>query len=81
LFIEGMRDYRKLYTVSNTILTLQTFKEFEASLPQKLFCRVHKSYMVAIDKIDTIERDEIKIGSHTVYISETYKQSFFERLK
>ena len=34
-----------------------------------------------IDKIDTIERDEIKIGSHTVYISETYKQSFFERLK
>ena len=81
LFIEGMRDYRKLYTVSNTILTLQTFKEFEASLPQKLFCRVHKSYMVAIDKIDTIERDEIKIRSHTVYISETYKQSFFERLK
>lgn len=81
LFIEGMRDYRKLYTVSNTILTLQTFKEFEVSLPQRLFCRVHKSYMVAIDKIDTIEREEIKIGSHTVYISETYKQSFFERLK
>lgn len=81
LFIEGMRDYRKLYTVSRTILTLQTFKEFEASLPQKLFCRVHKSYMVAIDKIDTIERDEIKISGHTVYISETYKQGFFERLK
>lgn len=81
LFIEGMRDYRKLYTVSNTILTLQTFKEFEASLPQKLFCRVHKSYMVAIDKIDTIERDEIKIRNHIVYISETYKQGFFERLK
>lgn len=81
LFIEGMRDYRKLYTVSNTILTLQTFKEFEASLPQKLFCRVHKSYMVAIDKIDTIERDEIKISGHKVYISETYKQVFFERLK
>jgi two-component system LytT family response regulator len=81
LFIEGMRDYRKLYTVSSTILTLQTFKEFEASLPQKLFCRVHKSYMVAIDKIDTIERDEIKISGHTVYISETYKQCFFERLK
>jgi two-component system, LytTR family, response regulator len=81
LFIEGMRDYRKLYTVSNTLLTLQTFKEFEASLPEKLFCRVHKSYMVAIDKIDTIERDEIKIGVHTIYISETYKQSFFERLK
>lgn len=81
LFIEGMRDYRKLYTVSNTILTLQTFKEFEASLPQNLFCRVHKSFMVAIDKIDTIERDEIKIRNHTVYISETYKQSFFKRLK
>lgn len=81
LFIEGMRDYRKLYTVSRTILTLQTFKEFEASLPQKLFCRVHKSYMVAIDKIDTIERDEITISGHTVYISETYKQVFFERLK
>ena len=78
LYIEGKRDYRKIYTTSKQIMTLQNFKDFEQEIPPHILCRVHKSYMVAIDKIDTIERDEIKIGDATIYISETYKAAFFK---
>jgi two-component system, LytTR family, response regulator len=78
LYIEGMRDYRKIYTVQKRIMTLQTFREFEEVLPAQLICRVHKSYMVAIDKIDAIERDEIHIGPSLIPISDTYKKAFYQ---
>lgn len=77
IFIEGMRDYRRIHTVNKRIMTLQTFTEFERQIPPNIICRVHKSYMVAIDKIDSIEKDLIKIGEKFFPISETYKQRFF----
>ncbi len=77
-FIEGMRDYRKIHTVNKKIMTLQTFKDFEKEMPADILCRVHKSYMVSLDKIDSIERDIIKIQSNEIPISETYKKAFFE---
>jgi two-component system LytT family response regulator len=77
LYIEGMRDYRKIHTVNTKIMTLQTFKGFEKEIPPSIICRVHKSFMVAIDKIDTIERDGIKIQNTVIPISETYKKAFF----
>lgn len=61
LYIEGMRDYRKIHTLHKKMMTLKTFREFEAELPPAIICRVHKSFMVAIDKIDAIEKDGIKI--------------------
>lgn len=78
LYIEGMRDYRRIHTTSRQIMTLQTFKEFEKEIPAQILCRVHKSYMVAVDKIDTIEKDEIRIGNATIYISDTYRDAFFK---
>ncbi|MBL7761233.1 MAG: response regulator transcription factor [Sediminibacterium sp.] len=78
LYIEGMRDYRKIHTIGRQIMTLQTFKELEKEIPPEILCRVHKSYMVAIDKIDTIEKDEIRIGNSTIYISDTYRDAFFK---
>ena len=61
LYIEGMRDYRNIQTHSKKILTLQTFGELEKFLPKEKFCRVHKSFVVAIDKIEFVERNRIKI--------------------
>ncbi len=81
LFIEGMGDYRRIHTAEKRTMTLQTFGEFENEIPQTVLCRVHKSYMVAIDKIDAVERDRIKIGAHSIPISETYKESFFDIIK
>lgn len=81
LFIEGMRDYRRIHTNSKRIMTLQTFKEFEEQIDVTKICRVHKSYMVSINKIESIERDEIKIGETIIPVSETYKKAFFDIIK
>jgi two-component system, LytTR family, response regulator len=77
IFIEGMRDYRRIHTTGKRIMTLQTFTEFEQQIPPNIICRVHKSYMVALDKIDSIEKDRIKIKDQIIPISETYKKRFF----
>lgn len=78
LFIEGMRDYRRIYTSNKRVMTLKTFKDFEKEIPPHIICRVHKSYMVGINKIESIERDRIKIMDKLIPLSETYKQSFLE---
>ncbi len=77
IYIEGMRDYRRIFLTGKSIMTLQTFKELEEMIPPSAVCRVHKSYMVAVDKIESIEKDRIKIGKERIPISETYKSHFF----
>jgi two-component system LytT family response regulator len=80
LYIEGMRDYRRIHTFGKKIMTLQTFKDFEQEIPQSIICRVHKSFMVSLDKIESVERDQIKIKDILIPVSETYKKSFFEHI-
>lgn len=75
--IEGMSDYRYIKTEKGNIMTLQTFNELENMLPKEKICRVHKSYMVAIDKIESVERNRIRIKENLVPISDTYKQQFY----
>ncbi len=81
LYIEGMRDYRKIHTSQKKIMTLHTFTEFEKDIPANIICRVHKSYMVAIDKIDSVEKDRIYIQNVVIPVSETYKKNFFNLIK
>jgi DNA-binding LytR/AlgR family response regulator len=78
LYIEGMRDYRRIHTARKKIMTLQNFSEFEKQVPSNLLCRVHKSFMVSIHKIESIERSRIKIADQMIPISETYKDAFFQ---
>ena len=78
LYIEGMKDYRKIHTVTKRVMTLQTFNDFEKVIPSQLVCRVHKSFMVSLDKIESIKRDRIKIGDVFIPISETYKKLFYD---
>ncbi len=59
-------------------MTLQTFSWFEKNIPPQLICRVHKSYMVATSKIETVEKDCIYIQQVPIPISETYKEHFFK---
>ena len=77
IYIEGMRDYRRIHTVHKKIMTLQNFSEFEKLIPSSIVCRVHKSYMVALNKIESIERNRIKIADQLIPVSETYKTAFF----
>lgn len=78
VYIEGMRDYLRIHTVNKKLMTLQNFSEFEKLIPSTLVCRVHKSYMVALNKIESIERSRIKIADQLIPISETYKELFFQ---
>jgi DNA-binding LytR/AlgR family response regulator len=77
LYIEGMRDYRCVYITGKRILTLQTFTELEKELPAKRFCRVHKSYLVALNKIIQVEKHRIKIADQLIPIGDTYKDQFY----
>jgi two-component system LytT family response regulator len=81
LFIEGMRDYRRIHTVSKKIMTLKTFSEFEKEISPRVICRIHKSYMVALQKIDSTEKDTVKIGAQILPVSETYKKIFLGLLR
>jgi len=76
-YIEGMGDYRNIQTASKKILTLQTFSSLEKELPSNKFCRVHKSYIVSLDKIVSIERNRIKIMDCMIPVSESYKAKLF----
>ncbi|EZH75706.1 chemotaxis protein CheY [Aquimarina atlantica] len=80
IYIEGMRDYCRIHTEQKRIMTLQKLKELEQILPDTLICRVHKSYMVALHKIESIERNRIKISDQMIPISETYKKLFFQKI-
>ena len=77
IYIEGMRDYRRIHTVNKKVMTLQNFSEFEKLIPSNIVCRVHKSFMVALNKIESIERNRIKIADQLIPVSETYKDAFF----
>jgi two-component system, LytTR family, response regulator len=81
VYIEGMRDYRRIHTVNKKLMTLQNFSEFEKFIPSRIVCRVHKSYMVALNKIVSIERNRIKIADQLIPISETYKEVFFQLIQ
>ncbi len=78
LYIEGMRDYLRIHTTNKKVMTLQSFSELEQLIPAHLVCRVHKSYMVAVNKIESIERSRIKIADQLIPVSETYKEAFHQ---
>ena len=78
IYIEGMRDYRRIHTADKRIMTLQNFSELEKIIPSNVVCRVHKSFMVGINKIELSERSRIKIFNQIIPISETYRELFFQ---
>ena len=81
LFIQGMKDYLQIHTSNRKIMTLQTFKNLLEILPSSDFQRVHNSYIVAISKIENIERNRILIGNEIIPISDSYKEKFYTILR
>jgi two-component system, LytTR family, response regulator len=80
LYIEGMRDYRRIHTTKKKVMTLQTFTDFEKEISAHIICRIHKSFMVSIDKIETIEKEKVKINGIFIPISATYRNEFLSLL-
>ncbi len=80
LYIEGLKDYVKIYLDNNNscVMSLMSLKTLEASLPQKRFLRVHRSFIVQTSKIKVIERNRIVFGKQYIPVSDTYKDAFNE---
>jgi DNA-binding LytR/AlgR family response regulator len=81
MFIEGLKDYISIFTSTERIITLQGMKKMEDALPEKHFVRVHKSYIVALNKIDSIERSRIQIGEKIIPVGDTYRDEFFRMIE
>jgi len=77
LFIEGLKDYIKIHLTSSSkpILTKMSLKGMEEKLPAGKFVRVHKSYIVAADKITIIKRDLVYLGNNEIPVSDFYKEN------
>jgi DNA-binding LytR/AlgR family response regulator len=78
LYIEGLKDYVKIYTEDQPrpILSLMSMKTMEETLPASRFVRVHRSFIVQPEKIKVIERNRIVFGKEYIPISDSYKDSF-----
>lgn len=78
LYIEGMQNYVAIYTKTEKIISLQNIKKMEEQLPKKQFARVHKSYMVALNKINSIERSRIYIADAVIPLGDVYRDGFYQ---
>ncbi len=78
LYIEGLKDYVKIYLQSaeKPLLSLTSLKSLEEKLPAKRFMRVHRSFIVSLDKINSITRNALQIGKVNITVGDQYKDAF-----
>lgn len=78
--VEGLKDYIKIHTSTSTkpVITRLSLKSIEEKLPASKYIRVHKSYIVSLDKITSIRKNRIKLGETEVPISEFYRENLFK---
>jgi two-component system LytT family response regulator len=81
LYFEGLRDYVAIHVAGKKkILTLQSMKSFEESLPAPRFMRIHKSYLISMDKIEFIERSRVYIAGNPLPVGDGYKEQLMLRI-
>ena len=73
LFIESLKDYLKIVTTNKSVVTRQSISSLEEMLPRDAFLRIHRSYIVAINKIDSFYGDTVEIGKNELPIGRLYK--------
>lgn len=78
IYIKGMGDYRQIVCTDKKIMTLNTFGELEGILPPSKIVRVHKSYMVSLEAVQSIKNDCIQLKDKIIPISDTYKSSLYQ---
>ena len=80
LYIEGKGAYLRIVTQKSKIMTLQSFQNMESLLPSDNFMRIHKSFIVAMNKIESIERNRIKIGDQYLPVGLSYRERFITEI-
>lgn len=78
LYIEGLKDYVKIYLVQQPrpVLSLISMRSLEEKLPSHIFCRVHRSFIVNMERIEVVERGQIVFGQKHVPVSDSYHERF-----
>jgi two-component system, LytTR family, response regulator LytT len=81
-FVEAYKDYVKVHLLSkpHPLLSLSSLKSMEELLPKNLFMRVHRSFIIGLNHIDSISKNIIQIGTHNIAVGENYKDVFQEFL-
>ncbi len=80
LFIEGMSNYIVVHTNQKKYVAYLTFKGMEEKLPHDLFIRIHKSYLVSLDAIQTIDQAEVRLENFTLPLSKSYRDNVISRI-
>ena len=82
LYIEGLKDYVKIFTASRErpVLTLMNLKALESMLPAESFMRIHRSYIVNTDHIGSYDRTAVIVGGTAVPVGDTYRSKLIEKL-
>lgn len=78
VYVEGMKDYLRIVTRNEKIMTLMSFSKLMCILPNEAFVRIHKSYIVAVTAINSVEKGKVEIGEKWLPIGESYRESFFD---
>lgn len=81
LYIEALGDYVKIYITDKMIVSYQSLKNIEALLPAKRFPRVHKSFIIALSRIEMIEGNQVKIRERMIPVGTNYKAEFEKLIK
>ena len=81
LYFEGMGDSIKIVVENQSFTTTQNFRSLEKQLPPYFFLRVHKSYIVSLNKVDSIHKNNVIIKDKMIPVSDTYKKKFIARFK
>ncbi|WP_319590887.1 LytTR family DNA-binding domain-containing protein [uncultured Draconibacterium sp.] len=81
LYIESLADYIKIHLVDKTIVTRETISSIEAKLPQQDFLRVHRSFIVAVNAINSFTTEIIEIGKKQIPVSRSYKDTVLKKLQ
>ncbi|GAB5398468.1 MAG: LytTR family DNA-binding domain-containing protein [Aureisphaera sp.] len=77
LMVEGLGNYVKVHTVHGIITTYDRMSDMEVLLPSASFIRIHRSYIVALDKITAYGSDYVEIGSKQLSVGNTFRESFY----
>lgn len=80
LFVEALQNYVAIHTKEKKLITYLTFKSVEEHLPADLFLKIHKSYIVSLSKVESIEGNEVKLGAHSLPISRSSRDEIMEKL-
>ncbi|MFD1094628.1 LytR/AlgR family response regulator transcription factor [Salegentibacter chungangensis] len=81
LYLESIRNYVVIHTPEEQIITYNTLKHFEESLPEESFIKIHKSYIVALNKISKTDNHEIWLGENSLPLGDTHRREFFKRIE